>query len=34
MSERMEPDEHGARVVLTIQAIAEPALQGELEAWA
>lgn len=33
-AERMEPDEHGARVVLTIQAIAEPALQGELEAWA
>ena len=31
-AERMEPDEHGARVVLTIQAIAEPAPQRELEA--
>ena len=31
-AERMEPDEHGARVVLTIQAITEPAPQRELEA--
>jgi crossover junction endodeoxyribonuclease RusA len=30
-AERMEPDERGARVVLTIQAIAEPAAQRELE---
>lgn len=29
-SERMEPDEHGARVVLTIEHIAAPALQGDL----
>lgn len=29
-SERMEPDEHGARVVLTIEPIAAPAVQGEL----
>lgn len=31
-AERMEPDELGARVVLTIQAITEPAPQRELEA--
>ncbi|WP_422096876.1 RusA family crossover junction endodeoxyribonuclease [Variovorax sp.] len=29
-SERMEPDEHGARVVLTIEPIAAPAVQGDL----
>jgi crossover junction endodeoxyribonuclease RusA len=29
-SERMEPDEHGARVVLTIEQIAQPVVQGEL----
>lgn len=28
--ERMEPDEHGARVVLTIEQIAQPAVQGDL----
>ncbi|QRF55323.1 RusA family crossover junction endodeoxyribonuclease [Variovorax paradoxus] len=29
-AERMEPDEHGARVVLTIEPIAAPAVQGDL----